>query len=126
MELKHNLTQTPNMKCLSPKLDKSHKITHEYSKSDIAESIKESIKKHLPNSKTFEELSKNLANEKIKMYQGRGIAFFDKASKAKFKGSDLGREYSLAIIEKKLGKGPEIKHLNDISREHSRGYGMSR
>ena len=121
MELKHQLTQTPNMKCLSYKLEKAHKITHEYSKSDIAEGIKESIKKHLPNSKTMEELGKNLANEKIKMYQGRGIAFFDKASKAKFKGSDLGRDYSLSNLEKKLGQEPKIEKLIDIKWDKSNG-----
>jgi hypothetical protein len=126
MELKHNLKQTQNMKCLSPKLDKSHKLTKEYSKSDIAESIKESIKKHLPNSKTFEELGKNLANEKIKMYQGRGIAFFDKASKSKFKGSDLGKDYSLSNLEKKLGQEPKIEKLLNIKIEKSRGMGISR
>ncbi len=126
MELKHNLTQTPNMKCLSYKLDKSHKLTQEYSKSDIAENIKESIKKHLPNSKTFEELGKNLANEKIKLYQGRGIAFFDKASKSKFKGSDLGKDYSLSNLEKKLGQEPKIEKLLNIKIEKSRGMGISR
>lgn len=126
MELKHELKQTPNMKCLSYKLDKSHKIIQEYSKSDIAESIKESIKKHLPNSKTFEELGKNLSNEKIKMYQGRGIAFFDKESKAKFKGSDLGRDYSLTNLEKQLGKEPRIEKLLNIKLEKSRGMGISR
>jgi Relaxase/Mobilisation nuclease domain len=126
MELKHHLTQTPNMKCLSYKLEKAHQLTKEYSKSTIAQHIKRTIDKHLPISKNLEELSKHLEKEKIKMYQGRGIAFFDKESKAKFKGSDLGREYSLQNIEKKLGKEPEIKHLKDISREHTHGHGMSR
>ncbi len=126
MEIKHNLTQTPNMKCLSYKLDKAHKLTKEYSKSDIAENIKECIDKYLPKSKTMVDLSKLLEKDKIKMYQGRGIAFYDKESKAKLKGSDLGREYSLQNIEKKLGKEPEIKHLKDISRGHSYGLGMSR
>ena len=126
MEQKYNLTQTPNMKCLSYKLDKSHKITKEFSKSDIAESIKQNIKKHLPSSKTFTELAKNLAGEKIKMYQGRGLAFYDKTSKAKFKGSNLGKEFSLQNLEKKLGQTSKIEHLRDISSEQNRGYKMSR
>jgi Relaxase/Mobilisation nuclease domain len=126
MEQKFQLTPTPNMKCLSYKLEKAHQINQTYSQSEIAERIKNTIKKHLPNAKTLGELEQNLEKDKIKMYQGRGVSFYDKESKAKFKGSDLGREFSLQNIEKKLGQKPEAKTLKEhFAEENSYKRGRS-
>jgi Relaxase/Mobilisation nuclease domain len=129
MEQKLSLTPTPNMKCLSYKLEKAHNLEKIYSKSELATKIKEKINQHLPMSKTIDQLKGHLGKDKIMLYTGRGISFYDKASKAKFKGSDLGRDFSLQNIEKKLGQQPISKtlSLNEHFAEennHNRGRSM--
>jgi hypothetical protein len=58
----------------------------------------------IPKSKTIQELSTALKGRGIILHLGRGISFTDKQFGLTFKGSDLGREYSRAGIEKRLGK----------------------
>lgn len=57
----------------------------------------------------MEELKIALQKEGLKMYQKRVVSFLDTKTAAKFKGSDLGREYSLMNIEKRVGQQPEIE-----------------
>ena len=43
-----------------------------------------------------------LEKHQFKVLQARGIAFIDKQCGAKIKGSDLGREYSLMYIKRRI------------------------
>jgi hypothetical protein len=39
----------------------------------------------------------------FKTYIGRGVAFFNMQNRMKVKGSDLGKDYSLQNLEKRMG-----------------------
>lgn len=66
-------------------------------------SLKQVVDACKAQAKTIEELSENLKEYGIKTYLGRGISFTDKSG-ASFKGSALGREYSLANLTKSLNE----------------------
>jgi hypothetical protein len=89
------------MKALLPEKER------EISSNTLAQSIRDKIDRNLLKHKTMEDLRKSLEMEGLKMYQNRGVSFLDTKTAAKFKGSDLGREYSLMNIEKRLGQQPE-------------------
>lgn len=99
MEL--GLQTTPNMRALLPEKER------EISSNTLAQSIRDKIDRNLLKHKTMEDLRKSLEKEGLKMYQNRGVSFLDTKTAAKFKGFDLGREYSLMNIEKRLGQRPE-------------------
>ncbi len=101
IELELGLQSTPNMKALLPEKER------EISSNTLAQSIRETIDRNLLKYKTMEDLRIALQKEGLKMYQKRGVSFLDIKTAAKFKGSDLGREYSLMNIEKRLGQQPE-------------------
>jgi hypothetical protein len=101
IELQLGLQTTPNMKALLPEKER------EISSNTLAQSIRDKIDRNLLKHKTMEDLRKSLEKEGVKMYQNRGVSFLDTKTAAKFKGSDLGREYSLMNIEKRLGQQPE-------------------
>lgn len=103
IEQELGLQTTPNMKALLPEQER------EISSNTLAQSIRDKIDRNLLKHKTMEELRKSLEKEGLKMYQNRGVSFLDTKTAAKFKGSDLGREYSLMNIEKRLGQQPEIE-----------------
>lgn len=63
--------------------------------------VKELIDRQIPQCKNIKELEVKLLNFGIKTYKGRGISFVDSAG-AKFKGSQLGREYSIKGLEKQI------------------------
>ncbi|MFY7911755.1 MAG: hypothetical protein ACOVO2_19495, partial [Emticicia sp.] len=95
------LQTTPNMKALLPEKER------EISSNTLAQSIRDKIDRNLLKHKTMEDLRKSLEKEGVKMYHNRGVSFLDTKTAAKFKGSDLGREYSLMNIEKRLEQQPE-------------------
>ena len=66
-----------------------------------ANKIKEKIDKAILKSNSLDEFCKNMKQLNVLALRGRGIAFVDSAG-AKFKGSEIGREYSLKGIEKQL------------------------
>lgn len=103
IELELGLQTTPNMKALLPEKER------EISSNTLAQSIRDKIDRNLLKHKTMEDLRKSLEKEGLKMYQNRGVSFLDTKTAAKFKGSDLGREYSLMNIEKRLGQQPVIE-----------------
>ncbi|MER0441570.1 relaxase/mobilization nuclease domain-containing protein [Emticicia sp. W12TSBA100-4] len=98
MELKLGLTIVPNMKALLPVEERKNA----FSQSKLADSIRAKIDKRIPYVKTLEGLKKSLAQDGVKMYIGRGVSFLDKKTGASLKGSELGREYSLMNLEKRL------------------------
>lgn len=103
IEQELGLQTTPNMKVLLPEKER------EISSNTLAQSIRDKIDRNLLKHKTMEDLKKSLEKEGLKMYQNRGVSFLDTKTAAKFKGSDLGREYSLMNIEKRLGQQPVIE-----------------
>ena len=66
------------------------------------ECFKSSIDKALRKSSTFKEFRSELRKDNIMILKGRGITFVDRENGVRFKGSSLGREYSLSNIEKRL------------------------
>jgi hypothetical protein len=93
------------MKALLPEKEREVDI----STNKLAQNIREKIDRNLPKCNSMEEFKTILQKEGLKMYQKRGVSFLDTKTAAKFKGSDLGREYSLMNIEKRLGQQPEIE-----------------
>lgn len=71
--------------------------------SQRANQIKAKIDKALLKSTTMDEFCKHMKNMNVLVLRGRGIAFVD-GSGAKFKGSEIGREYSIMGIEKQLNQ----------------------
>lgn len=83
---------------------KSQRHRHRHSESDNAQRIRQSIDKTLSQNPTIDNLKQALKLDGIKTYIGRGISFIEEATGAKFKGSDLGKDYSLNSLSKSLGK----------------------
>lgn len=79
--------------------------------SQRANQIKAKIDKALLKSTTMEEFCKHMKNMNVLVLRGRGIAFVD-GSGAKFKGSEIGREYSLMGIEKQFNQTKSITNFN--------------
>lgn len=101
MELTLGLTIVPNMKALLPAEERKNA----FSQSKLADSIRAKIDRRIRRItyvKTLEGLKKSLSQDGVKMYIGRGVSFLDKKTGASFKGSELGREYSLMNLEKRL------------------------
>ena len=73
--------------------------------------LKSSIDQALNIAASIDELKGKLLTQGYKTYIGRGIAFYNMRKNIKIKGSDLGRSYSLAAIEKRLAQniGIEVK-----------------
>lgn len=65
--------------------------------------IREKIHKSLVNSNSIEQFCAEMKNQQVLVIIGRGISFID-SSGTKFKGSEVGREYSLLGIQKMLTK----------------------
>jgi hypothetical protein len=103
IELELGLQTTPNMKALLPEKEREIDI----STNKLAQNIRDRIDRNLSKCNSMEDLRIALQKEGLKMYQKRGVSFLDTKTAAKFKGSDLGREYSLMNIEKRLGQQPE-------------------
>ncbi len=109
MEKKYNLSATVNMKKLRQK-DKLQE--QQFSKSEMADIIRAKIDMLIPSVSSIEELKKKLKIEGVKMYIGRGVAFVDMKSGAKYKGSDLGREYSLMKLTQRIQIEPMPNQVN--------------
>jgi len=87
--------------------------------------LKEMIDQQLPAVKSVEELKSQLEKQGYKTYLGRGIAFMNLKNGMKLKGSQIGREYSLANLEKRLGQQvqEELKQTvkKELKKERKRG-----
>ncbi|MCF0075812.1 relaxase/mobilization nuclease domain-containing protein, partial [Dyadobacter sp. CY261] len=69
----------------------------------------------MPQVSSIQDLKEHLLRHGYKTYVGRGIAFFHMQTKMKVKGSDIGRDYSLASLENWMSQtasttqNPELK-----------------
>lgn len=79
--------------------------------SQRANQIKAKIDKALLKSSTMDEFCKHMKNMNVLVLRGRGIAFVD-SSGSRFKGSEIGREYSIMGIEKKINQTKSITNFN--------------
>jgi len=90
--------------------------------------LKSSIEQLLNTASSIEELKAKLLTQGYKTYVGRGIAFYNMQKNIKIKGSDLGRSYSLAWIEKRLAQniGIEVKEQpkQEQKRQKKQGLGI--
>ena len=72
------------------------------SESKIADYMRERISLHIPNVSSINELCATLKKDGIKTKVGRGIAFTLKEKGVTFKGSQLGRDFSLQNLETQI------------------------
>ncbi|MCF0075347.1 relaxase/mobilization nuclease domain-containing protein [Dyadobacter sp. CY261] len=82
--------------------------------------LKSSIDQALNNETSIDELKAKLLTQGYKTYIGRGIAFYNMRKNIKIKGSDLGRSYSLAAIEKRLAQNIGIQVKEQLQHEQKR------
>jgi hypothetical protein len=122
MEHELKLVQAPDMRINLRKAQEISATDHAHLK------LKQTINKLLDSVKSINELKKELMTVGYKSYIGRGIAFFNMQRKIKIKGSDLGRDYSLSSLEKRLGQNLEMgikKELKpDLKKQKNRGLGL--
>ncbi|GLU56494.1 hypothetical protein Dfri01_59550 [Dyadobacter frigoris] len=96
MENKYNLQSTKQMDSL--KIDgKGMKKSN-----PVHEQLRNHIDKMIPESKDLDTLRVSLLKKGFKTKVGNGITFIQKSSGVIIKGSDLGREYSKANLEKRI------------------------
>lgn len=114
MELELGLTITPEMRLTS-------ESGQEKALSDKAIiQLKNLIDQVLPSISSLSELEDALKPKGYKTYIGRGIAFFNTKNRMKIKGSEIGRQYSLANLEKRLGRAILVERKPELSMSRTR------
>ncbi|ADQ17067.1 relaxase/mobilization nuclease domain-containing protein [Leadbetterella byssophila] len=118
MEQELSLIATPDMK-INQKRQSELEV-----KDKVHLKLKIVIDKLLPEVSSIQQLKERLAGEGYKTYLGRGISFFHSSTKVKMKGSDLGRNYSLAALEKALGQQVAMESNQNQERVRRRKQGL--
>lgn len=122
MEQRLELIQAPEMR-ISKRLGLENVLTD---KQHLK--LKSSVDQLLNTVASINELTAKLLTLGYKTYVGRGIAFYHMRKNIKIKGSDIGRSYSLASIEKRLAQniGIEVKEqLQQVQkRQKKQGLGI--
>ena len=114
MEQRLELVQAPEMR-INKRLGLENVLTD---KQHLK--LKSSIHQLLHTVASIDELKAKLLNHGYKTYTGRGIAFYNTRKNVKIKGSDLGRSYSLAFIEKRLAQNIGIQVKEQLQQEQKR------
>jgi hypothetical protein len=114
MEQRLELVQAPEMR-INKRLGLEHVLTD---KQHLK--LKLSIDQLLNTSASIDELKAKLLAQGYKTYVGRGIAFYYMRKNIKIKGSDLGRSYSLAWIEKRLAQNIGIEVKEQLQQQQKR------
>ncbi|QRR01492.1 relaxase/mobilization nuclease domain-containing protein [Dyadobacter sandarakinus] len=97
MEMELGLTITPGMSL-------NQKGKQQAPRQDAAIfNLRSLIDQVLSKTTSIDEFGKQMQSCGFKTYIGRGIAFFNMQNRMKVKGSDLGKDYSLQNLEKRLG-----------------------
>ncbi|TKT92653.1 relaxase/mobilization nuclease domain-containing protein [Dyadobacter frigoris] len=89
--------------------------------------LKQAVDSILPNVSTMQQLGTALQKQGVKTLVKRGITFINTRNGMKVKGSDIGREYSLANLEKRLGEvqSPQKSKSAELSLAKQRKKGLS-
>lgn len=103
MEREIGLIPTPEMKINQ---ERPHGLQV---KDKVHLKLKITLDSLLPQVSSVQQLKEKLLEEGYKTYLGRGISFFHKPSRVKMKGSDLGKKYSLAALEKTIAQQEETE-----------------
>ncbi|MCF3109628.1 relaxase/mobilization nuclease domain-containing protein [Niabella sp. CC-SYL272] len=109
---------TPTMKKLEERFDKNKEARKSY-----REPLKHVIDRILPSAKDRAAFQSLLAKENIKVVfrenESRvyGITFVDHRSKTVFNGSDLGKPYSAASIQARIGADPSAANREKAANE---------
>lgn len=111
MELKLGLQITPEMYLTDPERKEQHRVNK------AVQALKELIDQHLPVVHSLQQLEEKLKGNGYKTYQGRGIAFVNTQNGTKIKGSEIGRDYSLVNLEKRLGQPIQIEIEQTVQRQ---------
>jgi hypothetical protein len=105
MEMQLGLSVAPQMHIL-----KRSNIEVFHSESDLANNLRKSIDEALLISNNLLELKAELNKRRINMQVGRGVAFSVVGKGLSFKGSKLGREYSLSNLEQRIFNRTALKN----------------
>ena len=122
MELELGLRITPEMH-----LTANNKQQQRQTADQALLKLKQAIDGILPNVSSMQELSAELQKQGVKTLVKRGVTFINTQNGMKVKGSDIGREYSLANLEKRLGEveSPQKSKSVDLSLARQRKKGLS-
>ncbi|MBE9465505.1 relaxase/mobilization nuclease domain-containing protein [Dyadobacter subterraneus] len=122
MELELGLQITPEMHLTAENKDKPRQTADQ-----ALLKLKNTIDSILPNVSTMQQLSTELQKQGVKTFIKRGVTFINTKNGMKVKGSDIGREYSFANLEKRLGviQTMEKSKSAELSLTRQRKRGLS-
>jgi hypothetical protein len=122
MELELGLRITPDMH-----LTAENKQQPRQTADQALLTLKQTIDSILPNVSTIQQLGTALQKQGVKTFVKRGVTFINTQNGMKVKGSDIGREYSLANLEKRLGEiqSPQKSKSAELSQAKQRKKGLS-
>ena len=115
MELTLGLQVTPEMYLTDPKRQEERQANQ------AILTLKELIDQHLATVHSLAELKEKLRGQGYQTYLGRGIAFVNTQNGTKVKGSEIGREYSLANLEKRLGQQVQMELKQALGQKPQKG-----
>lgn len=97
MEMELGLTITPDMSL-------NQKVKQQVPTQDTAIiNLRKLVDQTLAKVSAFDDFANQMLAHGFKTYRGRGVAFFNMQNRMKVKGSDMGKDYSLQNLEKRLG-----------------------
>lgn len=97
MEMELGLTITPNMSL-------NQNVKQQVPTQDTAIiKLRNLVDQTLAKVSAFDDFANQMLAHGFKTYRGRGVAFFNMQNRMKVKGSDLGTDYSLQNLEKRMG-----------------------
>lgn len=122
MELELGLRITPEMH-----LTEGNKQQPRQTADQALLKLKQAIDNLLPNISSMQQLGTALQKQGVKTLVKRGVTFINIQNGMKVKGSDIGREYSLANLEKRLGEvqSPQKSKSAELSQVKQRKKGLS-
>lgn len=89
---------------ITPEMSLNQKGRQQAETRDIAiVNLRKLVDQTLVKVSSLDEFGKQMQTHGFKTYIGRGLAFFNMQNRMKVKGSDLGKDYSLLNIEKRMG-----------------------
>jgi hypothetical protein len=122
MELELGLQITPEMHLTAENKERPRQTADQ-----ALLKLKNTIDSILPNVSTMQQLSTELQKQGVKTFIKRGVTFINNANGMKVKGSDVGREYSLANLEKRVGEVQSLEKSKsaELSLTRQRKKGLS-